>query len=178
MDFAKLSRLYTGYDDSKGLLNTHFLWRGEGDEGRRVDGSGELSITDGNVFAIPFLGPLSSLMSQVIPGLGYSMAHKATASFTVKNGTFNTQNLKIEGLGFQVLGHGDLHFMDDAMRFYARVNARGLPGMFLFPVSRLLEYSSEGKLSQPEWKPRILRKPGTANAKAGSGENAEKTELE
>jgi hypothetical protein len=178
MDFAKLSRLYTGYDDSKGLLNTNFLWRGEGDNGRLVDGSGELSITDGNVFAIPFMGPLSSLLTQVIPGLGYSMAHKATASFTVKNGTFNTQNLKVEGLGFQILGRGDLHFMDDAMRFYARVNARGLPGMFLFPVSRLLEYSSEGKLSEPEWKPRILRKPGPSSGRATTGDTAEKADTE
>jgi hypothetical protein len=160
MDFSKLSRLYTGYDDSKGLLNTSFLWKGEGDNGRRVDGSGELSITDGNVFAIPFLGPLSSALTQVIPGLGYSMAHKATASYTVKNGTFNTQNLRVEGLGFQILGHGDLYFMDDAMRFYARVNARGVPGMLLFPVSRIFEYSSEGKLSKPDWKPRMIPKIG------------------
>jgi hypothetical protein len=178
MNFATLSRLYTGYDDSKGLLNTSFLWRGEGDNGRRVDGSGELSITDGNVFAIPFLGPLSSALSQVIPGLGYTMAHKATASYTVKNGTFNTQNLRIEGLGFQLLGHGDLHFMDDAMRFYARINARGVPGMFLFPVSRLLEYSSEGKLSKPEWKPRMIPKfgphsPGTAPTDAGEKPDSE-----
>lgn len=178
MNFATLSRLYTGYDDSKGLLNTSFLWRGEGDNGRRVDGSGELSITDGNVFAIPFLGPLSSVLSQVIPGLGYSMAHKATASYTVKNGTFNTQNLKIEGLGFQLLGHGDLHFMDDAMRFYARINARGVPGMFLFPVSRLLEYSSEGKLSRPEWKPRMIPKFGPHSFKTAPASSEEKLDSE
>lgn len=170
MNFATISRLYTGYDDSKGRLNTNFLWRGESDNGRRVHGSGELSITDGNVFAIPFLGPLSTALGHVIPGLGYSMAHKATASFTVKNGTFNTQNLKIEGLGFNLLGHGDLHFMDDAMRFYARINARGVPGMVLFPVSRLLEYSSEGKLSKPDWKPRILPNLPKSNSSSGSGE--------
>jgi hypothetical protein len=190
MDFAKLSRLYTGYDESKGLLNTNFLWRGEGDNGRKVDGAGELSITDGNVFAIPFLGPLSSALGQVIPGLGplssalgqvipglgYSMAHKATATYTVRNGTFNTQNLSVEGLGFRLLGHGDLHFMDDAMRFYARINARGVPGMVLFPVSRLLEYSSEGKLSKPEWKPRLLPKL-SGNSQNGAG-SAEKTDPE
>jgi hypothetical protein len=72
MDFATLSRLYTGYDDSKGKLNASFLWKGDGDEARKVDGSGELTITDGNVFAIPFLGPFSGILNSLVPGAGYS----------------------------------------------------------------------------------------------------------
>jgi hypothetical protein len=156
MDFAALSRLYTGYDDSKGRLNCSFLWKGDDDNGRKVDGTGQLSIKDGNVFMIPFLGPLSTLLNSVIPGLGVSKAHKATASFTVKDGIFNTRNLHVDGTGFTLRGHGDLRFMDDSMQFYARVNARSLPGIVLFPVSKLFEYASEGRLSKPVWKPRIL----------------------
>jgi hypothetical protein len=164
MNFAKLSKLYTGYDESKGLLDVNFLWKGVSDDGRKVDGSGDLKITDGNVFAIPFLGPLSGILSTVLPGVGYSMAHKAAASFTVKDGVFRTNNLKVEGLGFNLLGNGDLHFMDDYMRFFAHINAKGVPGLVLLPVSRLLEYASVGKLSKPEWKPRIIPKLGTEEA--------------
>jgi hypothetical protein len=123
-----------------------------------VDGSGELSITDGNVFAIPFLGPLSGVLNSILPGLGMSTAHKANATFTVKNGVFNTGDLHIDGAGFSLLGRGDLRFMEDSMQFYARINARGLPGLMLFPVSKLLEYEADSKLSKPIWKPRILPK--------------------
>jgi hypothetical protein len=168
MDFAALSRLYTGYDDSKGRLNCSFLWKGDDDNGRKVDGAGQLSITDGNVFVIPFLGPLSTLLNSVIPGLGVSKAHRATASFTVKDGVFNTRNLHVDGTGFTLRGHGDLRFMDDSMQFYARVNARSLPGIVLFPVSKLLEYAAEGKLSKPVWKPRILTRRERAGAEPSS----------
>jgi hypothetical protein len=158
MNFSKLSKLYTGYDESKGLLDVNFLWKGVGDNGRKVDGSGDLKITDGNVFAIPFLGPLSGILGTVLPGVGYSMAHKATATFTVKDGIFRTNDLKVEGLGFNLLGNGDLHFMDDYMRFFAHINAKGVPGLMLLPVSRLLEYASIGKLSKPDWMPRVIPK--------------------
>lgn len=168
MDFAALSRLYTGYDDSKGRLNCSFLWKGDDDDGRKVDGTGQLSITDGNVFVIPFLGPLSTLLNSVIPGLGVSKAHKATASFTVKDGVFNTRNLHVDGTGFTLRGHGDLRFMDDSMQFYARVNARSLPGIVLFPVSKLFEYAADGKLSKPVWKPRILTRHERSGAEPSS----------
>ena len=46
--------------------------------------------------------------------------------------------------------------MDDTIQFYARVNARSLPGIVLFPVSKLFEYAAEGKLSKPLWKLRVL----------------------
>jgi hypothetical protein len=86
------------------------------------------------------------------------MAHKATATFTVKDGIFRTNDLKVEGLGFNLLGNGDLHFMDDYMRFFAHINAKGVPGLVLLPVSRLLEYASIGKLSKPDWMPRVIPK--------------------
>jgi hypothetical protein len=158
VDFATLSRLYTGYDDSKGKLNASFLWKGDGDEARKVDGSGELTITDGNVFAIPFLGPFSGILNSIVPGAGYNNAKKATASFTIKNGTFNTRNLRIDGTAFSLLGNGDLHFMDDKMEFYARINTHGLPAVMFFPVSKLFEYSADCKLSNPVWKPRMLNR--------------------
>ncbi|RFC46362.1 MAG: AsmA-like C-terminal region [Verrucomicrobia bacterium] len=168
MDFAALSSLYAGYDDSKGRLNCSFLWKGDDDNARKVDGAGQLSITDGNVFLIPFLGPLSSLLNTVIPGLGVSTAHKATAAFTIKDGVFNTRNLHIDGATFTLRGHGNLRFMDDSMQFYARVNARSLPGLVLFPVSKLFEYAADGKLSKPVWKSRILTRLERSGAESSA----------
>jgi len=170
MDFAALSQLYTGYDESKGKLNCSFLWKGDDDNAKKVDGSGQLSITDGNVFLIPFLGPLSTLLNGIVPGLGVSKAHKATASFTVKDGVFNTRNLHIDGGGFTLRGHGDLRFVEDTIQFYARVNARSLPGLVLFPVSKLFEYAADGKLSKPIWKLRMLTKREREGGDLGTGD--------
>ena len=34
--------------------------------------------------------------------------------------------------------------------------AQGLPGVLLFPVSKLFEYTADQKLSKPIWRPKIV----------------------
>jgi hypothetical protein len=46
--------------------------------------------------------------------------------------------------------------MTDQMDMSVRINARGLPGVVLFPVSKLFEYISTGTVSNPEWRPKII----------------------
>jgi len=48
-----------------------------------MTGKGNLLIKDGKVLAMPVLGPLSLLLNDIIPGVGYQTAKKATADFTV-----------------------------------------------------------------------------------------------
>ena len=57
-----------------------------------------------------------------------------------------------------MFGNGALGFLDDQMDFNVRVNARGLPGVLLFPVSKLFEYVADDKLSKPHWRPKALPK--------------------
>ena len=57
-----------------------------------------------------------------------------------------------------MLGQGSLFFLRDAMDFSVRINAQGVPGVLLYPVSKLLEYVSDGKLSDPQWRPKALPK--------------------
>jgi hypothetical protein len=54
------------------------------------------------------------------------------------------------------------------MQFYARVNARSLPGLVLFPVSKLFEYAADCKLSKPVWKSRILTRLERAGAESSA----------
>ena len=42
------------------------------------------------------------------------------------------------------------------MDMTVRINARGIPGIVLFPVSKLLEYVSTGTVSDPQWRPKIV----------------------
>ena len=123
-------------------------------------GSGSLRVEDGQVFAIPILGPLSEIINKIIPGSGLHSARLATADFLVQDEKIITKNLSIDGAGFSLLGRGDIFFMNDKMDMSVRINARGLPGLVLFPVSKLFEYVSTGSVSNPEWRAKIIPRFG------------------
>lgn len=157
VDFTSLTKLYFDYDDSHGRLNGRYDFIGGGaDDGRNMEGHGELAVTEGNVFAIPFLGPFSGILDGIVPGLGRDVAHKASASFTIDHGVIATDNLAVQGKGFNMLGNGKLYFLDDKMDFNMRINAQGISGVLLFPVSKLFEYTADQKLSKPQWRMKII----------------------
>ena len=156
VDFTSLTKLYFGYDESQGKLNGIYNFTGRGDDGRTMRGEGELTVTDGKVFAIPFLGPFSNILNSIVPGIGYSNARKASMPFAISDGIITTKNLAIEGAGFSMFGHGRIWFLDDRMDFDMRINMQGLPGLPLFFVSKLLEYHTDSKFSKPEWRLKVI----------------------
>ena len=161
MNFASITKLYFNYDTSQGLLNGRFDFGGKNDDPRTLYGKGEVHVTEGNVFAIPVLGPFSGILNTMVPGMGYNVAHDGTCSFDVRSGVLSTRDFIVKGKGFSMIGEGKLLFVDDRLNFNIRLNAQGLPGVLLFPVSKLLEYAGTGTLESPNWKPVLLegRKP-------------------
>ncbi|MFQ3577550.1 MAG: AsmA-like C-terminal region-containing protein [Verrucomicrobiia bacterium] len=159
VDFAAFTRLYFNYDDSKGRMRARYRFTSQLDNQRAMEGDGTVLITDGNVFAIPVFGPLSALLGEILPGIGYSPAKRAAASFSVKEGVAETRDFEVQGAGFTMLGEGLLDFVDDEMDFNVRINARGVPGIVLFPVSKLFEYTSTSRLSNPQWRPKRFSLP-------------------
>ncbi len=159
LDFARLTKLYFDFDSSKGELTGDYHFTGRGDDSRTLRGAGSLSVDHGNVFAIPFMGPLSGIVSALLPGVGFDVAHQATVNFLTSEGKIYTGNLDVKGLGFALYGGGWLGYTNDTMNFRVRLNSRGLPGAVLFPVSKLFEYGSQGPLSKPVWRPRVLTMP-------------------
>ena len=158
VDFKTLTKLYFDYNESSGKLTGDYAFRAVGGNDRAMSGKGNLLIRDGNVLAMPILGPLSLLMNDVIPGLGYQSAKKATAEFSVADGTITTRDLLIEGTGFNMIGHGDIHYLDDRMNMSIRLNAQGLPGLATFLISKIFEYESTGSAKHPKWRPKLLPK--------------------
>ena len=153
MDFPRLTDLYWNYKTAHGQLNGTYDFTGVGDNSRLMQGTGKVDVANGDVFAIPVFGPLSGLLGAVIPGFGYSIARDATASFTVKSGTIHTEDLEAAGRLFSMVGHGDIHFLDDKLDFDVRVDPKG-PGILLTPVYKLFEYKGEGSLKNPDWHPK------------------------
>ncbi len=160
VNFAQLTKLYFDYDDSLGVGSGNFKFTARMGQEQQMRGEGNLRVEDGHVFAIPILGPLSDIINKIIPGAGFQTARLATADFTVGDEKINTKNLKVEGAGFSLYGYGDIYFVSDRMNMSVRINARGIPGLVLFPVSKLFEYVSTGSASKPEWRPKIIPRFG------------------
>lgn len=160
VNFETLTRLYFDYKDSKGVLSGRYDFSFVGGQPKQMRGKGNLLVENGNVFAIPVFGPLSLLLGAIIPGTGYQTARRATCDYRVADGEIRTDNLEILGTGFSMLGQGSLFFVEDRMDFSVRVNAQGVPGLLLYPVSKLFEYVSDGKMSEPQWRPKLLPKGG------------------
>jgi hypothetical protein len=158
IDFQKLTKLYFDYDNSKGELSGSYAFTMRGDDARTMRGKGDITVLNGNIFAIPFLGPFTTILNGIVPGMGYDVARKATATAAVGDGVIETKNFIVQGRGFSMLGNGRLYFLDDKMDFDIRINAQGLPGVLLFAVSELFEYTSDSSLSKPIWRPKRLPK--------------------
>lgn len=155
IDFPRLTDLYFKYETAHGVLSGTYDFKGVGDDARTMRGSGRIKVSDGNVFAIPVFGPLSALIGDILPGVGYDVAKEATASFTIKDGVIITKDFKVSGKLFGMIGHGDIHFLEDKLDFDVRINAGG-PGLLLTPVYKLFEYKGEGSLAKPNWHPKIF----------------------
>ena len=130
IDFPRLTDLYFKFQTAHGQLSGTYDFQGVGDDTRTMPGTGKIKVANGDVFAIPIFGPLSGLISAVIPGAGYSVAKQATAGFTIKEGVIRTDDFKVSGKLFGMLGHGDIHFLGDKLDFDVRINAEG-PGVVL-----------------------------------------------
>ncbi|CAN5784098.1 hypothetical protein BH09VER1_BH09VER1_18080 [soil metagenome] len=160
VDFPALTKLYFDFDTSKGVVSGKYKFGARFGQEENMKGSGNLRVEDGHVFAIPVMGPLSAILNKIIPGSGYQTARLATCTYTIADQKINTKDLAIEGAGFTMIGYGDIFFMKDKMNMSVRINAKGIPGIVLFPVSKLFEYESTGSVSDPTWHPKIIPRFG------------------
>lgn len=166
VNFARLTKLYFGYDDSKGVMSGNYKFKARMGEENLMRGAGSIRVEDGNVFAIPVLGPFSEILKTILPGVGYQTARLATADFTAAKEIINTKNLVIEGAGFSMFGAGDIHFMTSRLDMSMRINAKGIPGIVFYPMSKLFEYISTGTVGEPAWRPKIIPRFSPKDASA------------
>lgn len=159
VDFKSLTKLYFDYDTSQGKLSSDYHFTTVTGDDYAMKGNGHLLIKDGSVYSMPIFGPLSILMNDVIPGLGYQAANKATADFTVEKGTITTKNLLIQSAAFTMIGSGDIFYLEDRMNMSVRLNVRGIPGIIFFPVSKLFEYISDSSAKHPVWRAKYIPLP-------------------
>jgi hypothetical protein len=153
INFPLLTDLYYNYKTAHGQLSGSYDFTGLGSNPRTMRGRGKVEVTNGDVFAIPIFGPLTGILNHIVPGRGYSIAHKASAGFNINEVIIHTEDFEASGTLFSMLGYGDIHFLDDKLDFNLRLNMKG-PGVLLTPVYKLFEYTGEGSLKKPDWHPK------------------------
>ena len=88
INFPILTGLYFNYKTALGVLNGTYDFTGLGSDSGTMRGHGKIEVTNGDVFAIPIFGPLSGILNRIVPGSGYSIAHRATANSRSMVGLF------------------------------------------------------------------------------------------
>ena len=151
--FRQFAQTYSPGYDTEGDLTGHFNFTGVESDWRKLKGTGAAIIVNGNLYAIPIIGPLTSLLTAIIPGSikGFNVAKKANCTYTVADGFIVTDNFEAFTSAFKIVTDGSIDFIKDDINFGAQVQVRGIPGILLRPVSELLEYKGTGTVGKPQW---------------------------
>jgi hypothetical protein len=159
--FGLLTAIADPTRKTEGRLTGSFSYNMPEAQQGTLSGSGEMKLEDGNIFALPLLGPLSPLVDALIPGRDVisSTARTATSRIEVADGTVTLPDFVAATSTFKLTGSGKVDFVKDRVDFLARVNLRGAPGMLLYPVSKLFEYAADGTMAEPSWNPRFFAGP-------------------
>lgn len=168
LSFKEFSRTYTPAYETEGDLTGHVKFQGVLDDWGALKGEGVAIIVNGNLYAVPILGPLTPLLGGFLPSpiKGYNLAKEANCTFTIQDGAVFTEDLEALTTAFRLVARGNANFVKDEVEFDAQARIRGLPGIVLRPVSELLEYQARGTISDPAWKPRLFNFGSRATTEA------------
>lgn len=158
VSFQRFAQVYSPGNESEGDLSGHFKFSGRMNDWRSLKGGGVLIIVNGNLMALPVLGPLTPVIGAILPSpiRGYNIAKEGSCTFEVSDGFIVTQNLEALTSSFRIKSRGNIDFIRDDIDFNAEVSVRGLTGLVLFPVTKLLAYKGSGTLNNTKWSPRIF----------------------
>ncbi|MDB6120587.1 MAG: AsmA-like C-terminal region [Verrucomicrobiaceae bacterium] len=155
ISFQRFARVYAPGQESEGDVTGHMEFTGRMNDWKALRGTGAMVLLNGNLYAVPVLGPLTPLLGALLPTpiKGYNVAREANCTFQVGDGFVATDDFEALTSSFKLLARGAVDFIKDDINFTAKARARGLPGLVLLPVSELLEYKGEGTVKVPNWRP-------------------------
>jgi hypothetical protein len=157
ISYKSFAQVYSPGNESEGDISGHFKFTGRMNDWRTLKGGGALLIVNGNLLALPVLGPLTPVIRALLPSpiKGYNVAKEADCTFEVSDGFIVSDNIEVESSAYRVFSHGNIDFIRDDIDFNAEVRMRGL-GILLFPVTQLLAYRGSGTVGDAQWSPRIF----------------------
>lgn len=162
INFQRFAQVYSPGNESEGDITGHFKFTGRMDDWQALKGGGALYILNGNLLALPVLGPLTPVIGAILPApiKGYNVAKEAGCTYDVADGFIVTKDVEALTSAFRINSSGNIDFIRDDIDFNAEVSVRGLTGLVLLPVTKLLAYKGTGTVGDARWSPRIF---GTRN---------------
>jgi hypothetical protein len=159
VSFQRFAQIYSKTAETEGDLTGHFRFEGREDNWKALKGEGAAIILNGNLYAVPILGPLTPLLDNLLPGKikDYNVATEANCTFRIADGFVLTDNFEALTSVFKLASSGRINFIDDAVDLTTQVRVRGLPGIVLRPFSELFEFQGEGTVKDTRWTPSLLK---------------------
>jgi hypothetical protein len=155
----KVTGHYGEAGNATGAIDAAFRIAGNHGRVETFGGGGEMRISEGSLFSIPVLGPLSKLIPTPRNGAGGggNVAKEASAAFRLDQGVLQSDNIEALTPNFRVKAAGSISLVDQSVDLEAVVNTRDvLSSTVLTPVSELLTYSCSGTIREPVWKPKHI----------------------
>lgn len=173
---SSLSKAYGFKGVDSGMLTGSFKFRGKGSKVSTLNGHGNLALANGDLFAVPLFGPLSSLINSALnPAAKQKLLHDQakdfSCNFSTKNGKFHTKDLTSATPNTTFTGEGWIDLNKETLDLTIRMNFRGLMGLAEVPmkvielpfqalkkvftgqnVKGLRQFHGTGKISNPNWK--------------------------
>jgi hypothetical protein len=174
VSFPRFAKIYSKTNETEGDITGHFRFAGKMNDWMALKGGGVGIILNGNLYAVPILGPLTPLLGSMLPGQikGYNIAKEANCTFEVADGFVISKNFEALTSVFKIALDGRVDFMRDEVDLNAQVRVRGLPGLVFRPFSELLEYRGSGSVNDTKWKSQLLSGTRKMDERAPPSEEA------
>ncbi|MEO1857245.1 MAG: AsmA-like C-terminal region-containing protein [Rubritalea sp.] len=175
LKLRSISKTYGLKGMNEGSLTGSFTFRGMGSKVSSLNGHGNLALSNGNLFAVPIFGPLSSLVDSVVNPLSnqqvlHEQARNFSCNFSTKNGSFHTKDLTSMTASTTFTGEGWIDLNKEILDLTIRMNFRGMMGLAEIPmriielpfqalktlltgqeVKGLRQFRGTGEISKPIW---------------------------
>ncbi len=130
----------------------------------RICGKGHIECRDGHLAQMKVFAGLTDYLAKHVPGIAsFVNQSRGSLDFTITNGIFRTENIRIDGGFFSIQSAGTYDIPNDKLDFTARVTFTKNDGFFAklatpitWPFANLtkmlLDFKIFGSLDNPEWK--------------------------
>ena len=161
LSFPLLAELYFPEKTTAGELTANMSWTGVGSDFSTVEGRGSGHVLNGEIAAVPVLGPLSSIIGLVGQNsISHGVVRDLNGAFTLKDGVVKVDDLVADMKIYQITGEGKIDVMENTLDFEVALSNKTAAGALLSLLYKVLgTYRATGSWDKPEWRAQKLLKP-------------------
>jgi len=157
LSFPELCAAF-GLDRWQGRLDVSFEGSG-GQSLESLQGDGNLSIREADLYSIPMLNLVQAVMKREVPIFGKDVATDLDAQFHVESANLTSSDVRIESASSRVNAKVRYQFERDDLDATVTGRLRGVPGLALTPLTAVLELEGSGPIDDVKWQVNSRIKP-------------------